>query len=406
MKTIKDLKDTFTKKIESMMVSYNEGHVVFDRYLDQSLKNKTRQKRAKTETKFEVHDEMKFSMTLKELLSSSYTKKNLTKMFAEDLLKFYSSKENFKFYVIYDNKIKEKDFEEEHAHEEADTLIVHQVQASVYLGTFQHIDVWSPDTDVLILLLDLAAHELLQRPIQLEFITGKGTKSRVIDVVERVKMIGSPKCQGLIGLHNFSGADWGGKFVGITKKRWANSYMKLSESHPAIKAFQILGNQSIPAELEYGELPVQFRALEEFVCNMYSTTGPTTVSLLRWELFRSKNMEGEMLPPTRASLLPHIQRVNFICMRDKSYNKKIPVLPPIEENGWIIENGAHIPKRCLLPPAPKAVIELTKCGCKAGCKDLKCICLKNGLPCTTLCKCYSFTCENINQTEIVDDENE
>jgi len=26
----------------------------------------------------------------------------------------------------------------------------------------------------------------------------------------------------LIGIHNFSGADWGGKFVGITKKSRVN----------------------------------------------------------------------------------------------------------------------------------------------------------------------------------------
>ena len=93
-------------------------------------------------------------------------------------------------------------------------------------------------------------------------------------------------------------------------------------------------------------------------------------------------------------------------MRDKSYNRKIPELPPIEENGWIIEKGAYVPVRCLSPPAPNAVIELTKCGCKAGCKDLKCTCFKNGLPCTPLCKCYSFICENMNQIETVDDENE
>ena len=31
-------------------------------------------------------------------------------------------------------------------------------------------------------------------------------------------MIGTRKCEGLIGLRNFSGADFGLKFVGITKK--------------------------------------------------------------------------------------------------------------------------------------------------------------------------------------------
>ena len=40
-----------------------------------------------------------------------------------------------------------------------------------------------------------------------------------IYVVERVHATGSLKSQGLIGLHNFTGADWGGKFVGITKEK-------------------------------------------------------------------------------------------------------------------------------------------------------------------------------------------
>ena len=114
-------------------------------------------------------------------------------------------------------------------------------------------------------------------------------------------------------------------------------------------------------ELENDELPEILRALEKFVCHMYLATGPTSLPLLRWTLFRSKNMEGENLPPTRAALLPHIARVNFICMRDKSYNKRNPSLPPIEENGWILEEGLYMPVKCLLPPAPKAVIELTKC---------------------------------------------
>ena len=345
-------------------------------------------------------------MTLKELLSSSYTKKQLTAMLAEELLNVYRNQDIFEIYVIYDNKIKGEGIEKEHEHEEADTLIAHQVMRSIIPERLQSIDVWSPDTDVLILLLDLVAHKHIQTPNLLNFICRKGTKYRKIDVVKRVQVIGSPKCQGLIGLHNFSGADWGGKFVGISKKRWIDSYMKLSESDPAIKCFQELGTQMITTELENGELPVHLRALEEFVCHMYSATGPKSLPLLRWELFRSKNMEGEMLPPTRAALLPHIIRVNFICMRDKSYNKIIPSLPPIEENGWIIEEGLFVPVKCLSPPAPKAVIELTKCGCKSGCKSLVCTCLKNGLPCTPICKCYSYICENTSHIGVLDDEDE
>ena len=44
MKTLSDLQKAFVKRIECMMVGYNEGRVIFDNYIDESLKNKTRQK--------------------------------------------------------------------------------------------------------------------------------------------------------------------------------------------------------------------------------------------------------------------------------------------------------------------------------------------------------------------------
>jgi len=48
MLKLSDLQDAFNKRVEKMMVGYDEGRVVFDRYMYQSSKNKTRQKRAAT----------------------------------------------------------------------------------------------------------------------------------------------------------------------------------------------------------------------------------------------------------------------------------------------------------------------------------------------------------------------
>lgn len=135
-----------------------------------------------------------------------------------------------------------------------------------------------------------------------------------MNVLERLKVIGRHKCQGLLGLHNFSGADWGGKFVGIPKKRWIDAYLKLEDDDQAISCFKELGERCIPAELESNELPAQVKGLEHFVCHVYSLKGPISLPSLRWELFRSKNLEGEMLPPTRATLLPHILRANYMTM--------------------------------------------------------------------------------------------
>ena len=102
---------------------------------------------------------------------------------------------------------------------------------------------------------------------------------------ECVQAIGYRKCQGLLGFHTFSGADWGGKFVGITKKTWANAYLKLDDNDLAIQCFKELGEGSIQSELINDELPIKVKALEHFIYRVYSSTGPTTLPSLRWELF-------------------------------------------------------------------------------------------------------------------------
>ena len=158
--------------------------MVFDRYQEQSLKNKTRQKRAVTSTEFQVHSQMKLTMSLKELLSSSVTKVSLTSMFAQALLQFFSSNNTFKLVVVYDVKIKSNNSEEDHSHEEADTLLAHQVLASIADSDWREVCVWSPDTDVLTILLDLASCGCLGNRICLKFLTGKTTKYRDVDVLE------------------------------------------------------------------------------------------------------------------------------------------------------------------------------------------------------------------------------
>jgi len=158
-------------------------------------------------------------------------------------------------------------------------------------------------------------------------------------------------------------------------------------------------------ELVDGELPEEMRPIEKFVCLVYSSGGATTIPALRWELFRSRNLEGEKLPPTRATLMPHILCTNFVAMRDKSYTTPHPCLLPLEENGWMLAGDEYVPIRCLYKPAPVAVLELTKCGCKTSCKG-HCSCKKNNLPCTALCKCHNSDCSNLPDYRMIADEDE
>ena len=117
-----------------------------------SLKNKTRQRRSKTSTEYLLHPNMRLVMSIKELLSSSKTKRNLTAIFAKALIEHFRNKEK-RVFATYENRIVGPDTDEEHTHEEADTLIPHQVLASMTNNECREITVASPDTDVLILLL-------------------------------------------------------------------------------------------------------------------------------------------------------------------------------------------------------------------------------------------------------------
>ena len=70
------------------MKGYTEGRVLFDQYLEHSLKNNTREKRGQTkDITFQIHDDMNIiKLSLKELLSSIKTKAQLTEYLSMELL--------------------------------------------------------------------------------------------------------------------------------------------------------------------------------------------------------------------------------------------------------------------------------------------------------------------------------
>jgi len=71
----------------------------------------------------------------------------------------FSSNTAIKLVMVYDKKIKRLDYEEEHIHEEQDTLIPDEALRSLDEYWPQEICASSPNTDVLVLLLDLVFRE-------------------------------------------------------------------------------------------------------------------------------------------------------------------------------------------------------------------------------------------------------
>jgi hypothetical protein len=253
MQKLIHLKNAFINKIRYKASGFSEVRVLFDQYLNDSLKVKTREKRAVASAAqvgpgHDVHDEMSIAtISLKDLLASNETKKGLTEYLGKGLLAAFDEQKLVVSYgpVIASNYLTVPTDFSSHSHEEADSQIGLHVIHSVRESTFKRIVVLSPDTDVLISLLDLEAQGHLGALTDLILRTGKGKDQRDIDIRERVQVMGRSKARGLIGLHNFTGADWGGKWVGISKRTWSVKYFCLADDDPIIHAFSMLGELKI-----------------------------------------------------------------------------------------------------------------------------------------------------------------
>ena len=254
------------------------------------------------------------------------------------------------------------------------------------------IDIDSTDTDVFIFCTSLTA-SMDPNSVTVRFLKKDPAKIKGdgINLNKVCGVLGKNKSMGLVGIHSFSGTDFGGKFAGIGKAKWIKNYLNLDEDSDSdtIQAFVNLGEQDTdPLSLQ--------NVLEKFICKVYSSnTTCTTVSALRWELFRDHNKEGEQLPPTADTLTPHIQRSHVISQIAKGFREADPKILPLKDNGWEeTTEGTFVPVTCLSRPAPEEVLALTKCNCKrTQCSPTsRCSCVSGGLPCTGLCKCAE--CDN------------
>ena len=178
MTKIHHLKTAFVKRIRHLTKGYAQGRVIFDQYLEVSLKNKTRAKRTQktSSLEFVVHDEMIIAkISLKELFANSKIKSQLTEILAQALLETFKESK-LELAVTYHDKARCNTGMTTHSHVEADTMISLHVVDIIRGSKLRTIDVWSPDTDVLVLLIDLAANDHLGVLTTLRLLTRKAAK--------------------------------------------------------------------------------------------------------------------------------------------------------------------------------------------------------------------------------------
>ena len=155
LRTCADLAELFIKQLMSKCFGYDEVRLVFDRYIAESLKSKTREGRGKciTSTQYRINDNTVIKdIKLKELLSDIRTKSDLTAYLSEKVLnsnRFSNLMVTYHTHTIGNITIPE--CLQSHDHEEAHTLLL------LHLFTIKkdsHVYVFASDTDILLQLIN------------------------------------------------------------------------------------------------------------------------------------------------------------------------------------------------------------------------------------------------------------
>ena len=341
------------------------------------------------------------NVPLKQFLSHIETKAELTAYLAAKVLDYFRNDQETRLIVVWD-KVAECNTDEinedirSHTHEEADTLIaLHSLDASKDRKDLI-LDVFSPDTDVLLLLLYW--YQSLCK--ETYFLTGRGNTKRSISVKEIHTALGTEKADAILGFHSLTGADTTGRFAGKSKATCFKVFM--SSDDEIINAFRCLGSADDPPS------GATVDALERFVCCLYKPKGSSfsKLSELRRHLFSQKHAEGERLPPTVGTLMPHILRAHFVARIWKTSNVPRYSLPPVSDFGWNSIDDRLVPVKSLELPAPESILMLVKCSCKTDCSRANCSCVKAHVTCTEMCSCTDLcqnSSEQANVTDVLDD---
>ncbi len=314
----------------ALQISTNSKHldIVFDVYLQQSIKNAERIARCATQIVYTQISAGQKIRKYRELLGSSKSKESLIAFVFEVWQKPESQQRlgSKELYITCKEKCARVTTTEavlcselRSTQEEADTRLLLHAQHALQNGCHSTMII-SDDTDVF--LLCLAFHQIGQIYIQC------GTKNslRIVNITALGQALGQHVCKALIGLHALTGCDSVSAFSGRGKLRPLKLMLKERKFQDSLVE---LGKEwVVPCEL--------FSILQEFICRMYSAqvSNIDEVNELRFQLFRLRNgnIESGQLPPCEDCLYLHMQRANYqtgVWRRSLDPN---PVIPQPEVN--------------------------------------------------------------------------
>ena len=393
VRTGRDLANHLLEIIDNRSKEFDKVHVIFDRYdLPNSLKESTRQFRQGSNRPmvYQISDEAVIEkITLKQLLGSNVNKESLSIYFASHILE--CNKDSSKTYVVTSkHECKSNKLSVEHltsTQEEADTrVLLHAIDVTETGAT--SLSIQNPDTDVLV----LALWKFTSLCDQTSVVVGTGAKRRSILLLPLYKTLGDLLVAALPGFHAFTGCDQTSTIYGKSKVACWNALMK--EDEQVSKAFANVGSSAqVRDDVK--------KMLELYMCHLsVPSTHVTTVKEMRWFLFSKKQHADEKLPPTKAALEQMIKRANYVALVWKECGTSCPDIPAPTSHGWIHDGDRLQAVPTTLLPAPRAVLELIKCGCRGSCITMSCSCKKHNLKCNDMFGCCETKCEKRNAEKV------
>lgn len=309
---------------------------------------------------------------------------------------FLSNKRNKQHFInMLSERLQEAGCRTCHATGDADVLIA---QTAVGCADIGQTILVGDDTDLLVLLcyhVKDGSHNIFFRP---EPKAGKKKTPRCWDIKALQRFLGRNVSNYLLFAHAMLGCDTTSRVFGIGKGVVIKHMLNATDfkSHAGV----FLDEDATQSEI--------VDAGEKCLVSILKGTPEETLDQLRLQRFHQKvatnksAVQPETLPPTSAATKYHSLRVYYQVQVWKGVTDISP-----QGYGWTVVDGKLLPFQCDLDVAPKMLLEVVRCNCKAGCENLRCTCRKAGLDCSTACGQCKGICSNMSAQitdDVVDDD--
>ena len=373
MNTFKDYMDVVKLYVLEKANLFDYIHIVFDVYIENSLKASTRESRGNG-IKLKVTPNGPLPSNWHNFLCNNENKSALFKLIADCICQIYSysaeivvTEEN----TVLSNTPADLSTLSPCFHEEADTRML--LHASRCIGS---LIIKTVDTDVVVIAI-ACFHDLDVDYLWIELGTKPVTYFPIHEIAQSLE---ANLCQGLLFFHALTGCDTTSSFYNVEKKKWWNTWME----HKSIFG-PVFSRLSAADELSDRDLSL----IEHLVCLQY-TKEPSIKSVDECRLsLHQKGIAFERLPPSQRALHFHVKRamLQSNVWRKSLFPRESPQDP--SKWGWILnEFEQYIPHWTDLPPTTSLADHFVKCGCKTKCsKSKRCSCKTKERLCTSLCTC-------------------